>query len=155
MEKPIDSEIYLSDYVCKVELTIPAGTSWADADTTTGNSGYYDGIARVNPVIVAVPTGQTVDITETTSGQKFSIVHPSFTNTQIIQIDCTNRIVRMKAYDNTLTLDDAITLDETNSTNITAYVDFNSDWFILEPGEYNFETEGTAILQTVTYTKRG
>ena len=58
-----------------------------------------------------------------------------------IEIDCDNRIVWMKEDD-----------DDTEGTNITSYVDWNSDWFTLH-GEYNFESTGCAIL-SVDYSER-
>ena len=58
-----------------------------------------------------------------------------------IEIDCDNRIVWLKEDD-----------DDTDGTNITSYVDWNSDWFTLH-NEYNFETIGCAIL-TVQWEER-
>jgi hypothetical protein len=42
--------------------------------------------------------------------------------------------------------------DDTTGTDITAYVDFNSDWFTIL-GEYDFNSDGCAII-SVAYQER-
>ena len=61
----------------------------------------------------------------------------------MIQIDCISRKVLLKKINET----------DNESTDITSFVDYNSDWFILNK-EYAFESN-SSIIQTVSFTERG
>jgi hypothetical protein len=56
-------------------------------------------------------------------------------------IDCEDRIVWLKQDE-----------DSEDGENITAYVDWNSDWFAIS-GEYQFEATG-AVIKAVDYIER-
>ena len=60
---------------------------------------------------------------------------------KIVEIDCDNRQVLLKNDE-----------DDTTGTDISSYVDFNSDWFSLQ-GDFKFSTVSCAIL-AVIYQKR-
>ena len=142
-EDGISQNIDYKDYDGTLKLIIPSGTSYSNTDTVANTRGYNNGIANVNPIITAIPQAETVEITENVHEQSFKIHYP-FPEDSLIEIDCNNRQVYLK------------TLSDENEvgTDITAYVDFNSDWFILYLGEFNFESN-TSIIRTVTYNERG
>jgi hypothetical protein len=142
-EDGISQNIDYRDYDGTLKLVIPSGTSYSNTDTVANTRGYNNGIANVNPIITAIPQAETVEITENVHEQSFKIHYP-FPEDSLIEIDCNNRQVYLK------------TLSDENEvgTDITAYVDFNSDWFILYIGEFNFESN-TSIIRTVTYNERG
>lgn len=144
MTKPIDTNVEGTDYAPKLKLTIPDGTSWDNEDTVSNYLGTNDGIAKVSPIIQAIPLSTTVDIEETESNQKWSITYDGLNSNQIMEINCNTRQVLIRDAE-----------DATNIKDITPYVDFGSDWFNIEVGEYVFTAGSTAIIQTVSITKRG
>ena len=135
-----DNPIEISSYSVKVKLTIPSGTAYKTNTTLTNTTGYVQGLAKVNPLISFKPTGNSIEITETVSGQKFTIHYPEETS-EIMVIDCENRRLYLQNDE-----------DSTEHEDITRYVDFNSDWFHLQ-GEYIF-TATNAYIRTVEYTER-
>lgn len=135
-ENPID----ISSYNIKAKLTVPSGTAYKTNSTTTNTTGNVQGLAKVNPTISLKPTGTNIEVTETISKQKFLITLPETTN-QIIVIDTENRTC-------TLQNDE----DSTEKTDITKYVDFNSDWFTLQ-GTYTF-TGTNCYIRSVEYVER-
>jgi hypothetical protein len=140
MEKPLDTEIEISSYKCKAELTIPAGTSYDLENTVTSSTGYVNGIASINPTIIVKPTDDIISITETVTGQEFHIGYTSWGD-KLLEIDCENRIAWLKESE-----------EDTEAENLNKYVDFNSDWFSII-GEYAFA--GTnCIIRTVDYQER-
>jgi hypothetical protein len=141
MEDAIDPELDINTYKCKVKLTIPAGTSYDKDDTTTSNTGYVNGIANVNPIIIVKPTEATLEIEETQSGQKFNMGYGGDWTNQILEINCEDRTVTMKQDE-----------DSDEETDLTAYVDYNSDWFILK-GEYEFSSIN-CVIRTIKFTER-
>lgn len=141
VENTFDNPIEISSYNIKAKLTVPSGTSYKIQSTTTNTTGYVQGLAKVNPTISIKPTGTEIEVTERNSEQKFTIHYTEDTTDQIIVIDTENR----KCYAQT---DE----DSTDRTDITRYVDFNSDWFVLQ-GAYSFE--GTnCVIRTVEYVER-
>jgi hypothetical protein len=60
---------------------------------------------------------------------------------KVFVIDCEDRIVWLKQDE-----------DSEDGENITAYVDWNSDWFAIS-GEYQFEATG-AVIKAVDYIER-
>ena len=141
LEDTIDSELDINTYVVKAKLTIPSGTAYSRKDVTSNTVGYVTGITAVRPTITLQPDSDTISITEQISGQTFTMGFTGDWNDKIVEIDCENRIVLL--YD-----DD--TDDE--GDDITAYVDFNSDWFTLYE-EYEFDSVNCTIY-TVNYTPR-
>lgn len=141
MEKAFDVEEDIGAYSVKAKLTVPAGTSYNLEDTVTNTFGYVSGLAAVRPVITFAPTGEDVVITENISNQSFHMAYSGEWQDSIVEIDCDNR----KVY---LLTDE----DDINPTDISRYVDINSDWFRLS-GEYSF-TGTNATVRTVTYNER-
>ncbi len=140
LEKAFEPDVDAADYESEVKLIIPAGTSYSKDEITSGATGIVDGIAKINPVITIIPTGENVEIVEELSEQKFNFGYTDYSN-KIIEIDCINRRLLLKSDEN-----------DDDPTDISQYVDFNSDWFILH-GPFSFV--GTnAIIQTVTRTER-
>lgn len=139
---PIDSNVETADYESKTKLIIPAGTSFSKNETVTNTHGHNSGIAKVNPIIVAIPLSDSVEITELNSKQKFNIGY-NFDDGDMIQIDCISRKVLLKKINET----------DNEGIDITSFVDYNSDWFILNR-EYAFESN-SSIIQTVSFTERG
>ena len=149
MEDTFDNEIRVSDYKGSIELIIPDGTAFDVEDTVTNVTGYVDGIASVNPVIAVTHiTSDQLTISEVMNDpdQIFKINKNNLTSdvtfdtNDIITIDCINRLCSI------------IKEGETNSTDISEAVDFNSDWFKIH-GEFEFVAENCTI-QTVTYNVR-
>ena len=141
VEDAFDNPIEISSYNIKAKLTVPSGTSYKVQSTTTNTTGFVQGLAKVPAIISIKPTGSSIEVTERNSEQKFTIHYTEDTTDKIIVIDTENR----KCYAQT---DE----DSTDRTDITRYVDFNSDWFVLQ-GAYSFE--GTnCFIRTVEYTER-
>ena len=141
MEEALDTEIDISTYHCKAKLTIPAGTSYDKVNTTTAGTGYINGIATINPLILVKPTSENISITEENTGQKFHIGYSGEWTDKIIEIDCENRICWLKQNE-----------DDDDPINLNGYVDYNSDWFRLK-GEYHFTSTG-GVVMTVDYAER-
>ena len=134
MEDTLDAEIEISSYNAKAKLVIPAGTSYDKKVTRTNSTGFLSGLASIRPSIICKPTGSIITVSETLSEQEFNMSYDGDWIGKYIEIDCENRIVWLKEDD-----------DDSDGVNITAYVDWNSDWFTIY-GEYNFETVNCAIL---------
>ena len=141
IEETINTELDINTYHIKAKLTIPAGTSYDRVDTTTSSSGYIKGIASINPIVTVTPTSEVIEITETISNQKFNIGYTGDWNGKLLEIHTHDRKVYLRTDE-----------DDTTPTDLTSYVDYNSDWFSLK-GEYTFE--GTnCIIRTVTFSER-
>ena len=141
MEKAMDVSNETGAYLIKAELTIPSGTSFDKEDTTTNITGFVQGLAAVNPYIPFKPMDSTINIKEELTGQSFNMGYTGDWQSQIVMIDCEDRKVYMME-----------TEEDTNPTDISKYVDFNSDWFHLL-GEYSFSGTG-CVIRTVTFTER-
>ena len=141
IEDTFDNPIEISSYNIKAKLTVPSGTSYKTQSTTTNTTGNVQGLAKVNPVISIKPTGTEIEVTEQNSGQKFTIHYPENTTDEIIVIDTASRRCYLQSDE-----------DSTERTDITNYVDFNSDWIVLQ-GAYVF-TGTNCYIRTVTYTER-
>ena len=141
MEKAMDVSNETGAYLIKAELTIPSGTSFDKEDTTTNITGFVQGLAAVNPYITFKPMDSTINIKEELTGQSFNMGYTGDWQSQIVMIDCEDRKVYMME-----------TEEDTNPTDISKYVDFNSDWFHLL-GEYSFSGTG-CVIRTVTFTER-
>ena len=140
MEEAFDTELNINTYHIKAQLTVPAGTSYDRESTTTSSTGYINGLANINPVVIVKPYEQTVTIKEKISGQEFHIGYTDWQD-RILVIDCEDRIAWLQENE-----------DDTDPINMNKYVDFNSDWFSIK-GEYEFEGTGCAI-RTVDYQER-
>ena len=143
LEDPIDEDPKTVGYESKMKLTIYDGTSWANEDTVTNTSGSNDGISKVQPVIECVPLSTTIEITEAIHNQKFTITNEDFNASSIVRIDCANQKAELKDVQG----------DEWED--ISYLVDWDVDWFILYPGEFLFEENGTCLIQNITHTRRG
>ena len=140
MEKPIKTDANASNYECEATLTVPHGTAYTKEEIVTGASGKVNGIAKINPKIVIIPTNEHIEILETTTNQKFLMTYNGWTNEDLVEINCANRSVLLDKP------------GEENLIDITAYTDFNSDWFKII-GEYHFEPTG-CIIQTISRIER-
>ena len=136
-----DVEIDINTYKVKIKMVIPSGTSYDINNTLTGNTGYVQGLVGVEPIIQVTPVDNTIQISETVTGQKFNIGYTGDWNGKIVELDCEDRIVWLKE-----------TEDDPDPINISQYADFNSDWFTLK-GEYHFETIN-CVFKTVSYIER-
>ena len=141
MTKPFTITSEISGYNVKAELTIPAGTSYSVEDSVTNTIGYVQGLAAVRPIITIQPSSTNITVKESLSGQTFNMGYSGEWDDKIIEINCDDRQVLLKAAD-----DDDAPID------ISKYVDHNSDWFRLY-GEYSFEGVN-CIIRTVTYNER-
>jgi len=145
MEDAIDAEAEFVDYEGKIKLVIPAGTSFSKTPQITNASGTNDSIAKVNPEIRLVASQASFTINESVTDQKWELLSNNVVNAgDIIRLDCENRV----AYKLTRNA----TTGDYDNTDITSYVDFNSDWFIIHQ-DYNFQCEG-AMIQEVTFNER-
>ena len=134
IEDELDAEIEISSYILKAKLTIPSGTFYTTDDIITNVNGFVQGVASISPSLTLTATDETLEVTETVSGQTFNMGCAGITG-KIIEIDCEDRKVYLK--------DDEDDENE-DSIDISKYVDFNSDWFVLF-GEYNFESVGCVV----------
>ena len=141
IEKALDITNTNGNYDVKAKLTIPSGTSYSKANTTTNIIGYVQGLVSINPVITLKPLNDTITITELNTNQRFTIGYSGGWQSKIVMIDCANRKVWLLESD-----------DDTTGLDISKYVDFNSDWFRLY-GEYSFESSDCTI-RTVTFKER-
>lgn len=137
----LDIKPVQSYYEVKAKLVIPAGTSYSKQSTTTNISGSVQGLAAVNPKITFKPQGSTIEILELNSKQKFSMTYSQDWQSQIVELDCANRIASLKSND-----------DDSSAVDISGFVDFNSDWFALK-GDYSFSSSN-CVIRTVEYTER-
>jgi len=128
-------------YTIKAKLTIPAGTAYSKQNTSTNITGFVQGIASVNPVISLKAQDNVITLQETVTGQKFTIGYDGDWQTGIVEIDCEERKVYHRTNE-----------DDTEPTDLSKYVDFNSDWFNLH-GEYNFNATGCTVRK-VEFTER-
>ena len=138
LENTLDITTEVSGYTVKAKLVIPSGTSYSIDDTVTNTVGYAQGLAPVKPVITIQPSQPNIQLSETISDQTFNIGYSGDWNNSIVEIDCDNRKVYL--------------IDDDNRTDISKYVDHNSDWFRLQ-GEYSFEGVN-CIIRTVTFNER-
>jgi hypothetical protein len=141
MEDTFDNKVEISSYEVKIKLTIPSGTAYKKQSTTTNKVGYVNGLASVNPVIVIKPTDNLITVTETLTDQNFHMGYDGDITDKVFVIDCEDRIVWLKQDE-----------DSEDGENLTAYVDWNSDWFAIS-GEYQFEATG-AVIKAVDYIER-
>jgi len=141
MEEPFEVNTEISDHTVKAKLTIPSGTSYSLEDTVTSIVGNANGLAAVHPTIRFKPNGTNIEIRETESNQTFNMGYAGDWNNKTVEIDCEDRTVNL--YD-----DD----EDEEPTDISKYVDHNTDWFRLY-GEYSFEGLNCTIL-SVTFTER-
>jgi hypothetical protein len=138
LEKTIKAEAKAASYECDATLTIPAGTAFTTEEITTGPSGKVNGVAKINPTLTIIPTNDHIEITETLSGQKWTMTYNNWSNTDTVEINTANRQVQLNHNE--------------EITDITAYTDYNSDWFKIH-GDYQFTSEG-CIIQTISRIER-
>lgn len=141
IEDTLENPIEISSYSVKAKLSVPSGTAFKENETVTSSTGNVQGLAKVRPVITIKPTGNNIELRESESNQTFNITYPGDISGKIIEIDCDNRKVYLLSEN-----------DDGMVTEITSYVDFNSDWFALQ-GEYVF-TCTNAYIRTVSYIER-
>lgn len=145
MEESIDADVEFTEYEGKIKLVVPAGTSFSKTPQITNSSGTNDSIAKVNPEIRLVANQSSFTINETVTNQKWVLRTNSVVSAgDIIRLDCENRVVYKLTKDNST--------GDYENTDITSYVDFNSDWFIIHQ-DYNFECDN-AMIQSVTFSER-
>lgn len=141
MTDTMDITTSAGSYTIKAKLTIPAGTAYSKQNTSTNITGFVQGIASVNPIISLKAQDNVITLQETVTGQKFTIGYDGDWQTGIVEIDCEERKVYHKTNE-----------DDTEPTDLSKYVDFNSDWFNLH-GEYNFNASGCTVRK-VEFTER-
>ena len=142
LEDTLTTDLDINTYSVKAKLVIPAGTSYDKVATKTNTVGYINGLAHIRPVIQFKPNSQHISLKETITEQEFQMSYPLDEWTgKVVEVDCDNRIVLLKNDD-----------DDDTGTDITAYTDFNSDWFTIL-GEYDFTSDGCAII-SVAYQER-
>jgi hypothetical protein len=141
MTDTMDITTSAGSYNIKAKLTIPAGTAYSKQNTSTNITGFVQGIASVNPVISLKAQDNVITLQETVTGQKFTIGYDGDWQTGIVEIDCEERRVYHRTNE-----------DDTEPTDLSKYVDFNSDWFNLH-GEYNFNASGCTVRK-VEFTER-
>ncbi|MBR3140727.1 MAG: phage tail family protein, partial [Methanobrevibacter sp.] len=145
LQEPFDSDPAITDYDSKLKLIVPAGTAFAKKDTVSNVSGANQGIAKVNPIITFIPTGDVVEISETINNQYFKISESDWSSENTVEIDCNTRKITILDYVD----------DETGMTikkDISESGDLNNDWFVLHE-DYSFEANN-AIIQTVSFKER-
>ena len=141
MKEAMDISQQNGAYDVKAKLVIPAGTAYSKEVSTTNITGYVQGLAAVSPMISFKPQSTVIEINELISSQRFSMGYGGDWQSKVVVLDCENRIAWLKSNE-----------DDTEAIDISAYVDFNSDWFALK-GEYSFS--GTnCVIRTVEYTER-
>ena len=142
LEDTLTTDLDINTYSVKAKLVVPAGTSYDKVATKTNTVGYINGLAHIRPVIQFKPNSQHISLKETITEQEFQMSYPLDEWTgKVVEVDCDNRIVLLKNDD-----------DDDTGTDITAYTDFNSDWFTIL-GEYDFTSDGCAII-SVAYQER-
>lgn len=141
MVEAFETDIDVANATIEIKLIIPSGTAYTKEDSITNTTGSVSGLAKVNPIITVVPTGETIEIYEIRTGQKFNLSYTNWTTNHLVEIDCINRIVLLKTEPG-----------DTAPINITSYVDMNVDWFVLH-GDYEF-TSTNAMIQTVVTNER-
>lgn len=141
MTDTMDIKTSAGAYNIKAKLTIPAGTAYSKQNTSTNITGFVQGIASVNPIISLKAQDNVITLQETVTGQKFTIGYNGDWQTGIVEIDCEERKVYHRTNE-----------DDTEPTDLSRYVDFNSDWFNLH-GEYNFNASGCTVRK-VEFTER-
>lgn len=140
LEEPIDAKATVSTYECKVKLTVPAGTAFTNDDIVAGKSGRVNGLAKVNPVIVIIPTASNIEISESFTDQTFTMTYSNMQTTDTIEIDCENRKIYLRNND-----------DEVSDITADA-ADWDTDWFLLYD-QFLFEESG-CVIQSVTWNER-
>lgn len=141
LEDSPSATLEVNSYNVKAKLKIPSGTAYSKEDTVTSSIGYVQGLCSVEPIIRVKCLDTTIEIRETVTGQKFNMGYTGDWSNGIVEIDCEDHVVYLKE-----------NADAETGEDITAYCDFNVDWFRLY-GEFAFE--GTnCIIQTVQYTER-
>lgn len=138
LEDSIGVDFESANSELEIKLVIPSGTAFAKEETITSVTGVVTGIAKVNPIIELIPLGDHVEIVETLTGQQFNMNYTRWSSDTTVRIDCNQREVTV------ISGDDEIDISE--------FIDFTSDWFILD-GEYIFESTN-CIIQSVTFTER-
>lgn len=142
LDSPLDNEVTAMEYEAEAKLIIPSGTSFSKKDNVTNNVGRNSGIAKVNPIITvfSCESGKPVEITDEVSKQKMVINIPegAVDLMDIVEIDCINRKVT--------TIHNDVMVD------LTGYVDFSSDWFIINE-EFHY-TSQNCFIQTVRFKER-
>lgn len=140
----LDYDVEAADFETSIKLEVPTGTSFSNYDTITGSTGVVRGVAKVNPVLVITNiVGETVEIIETNTEQKFTINYPfDQVTANTVEIDCINRKVYLKENE-----------EDGTGQDITNYVDFNSDWFVLD-NRFSFNALN-CIVQSTRFNERG
>ena len=138
-----DTDLDISTYSLDVKLTVPSGTAFNVNDTMVNNAGYVQGLVSVNPIITIKPLATTVTLTEEESNQKFIISYSEYEEDDLYIIDCENRTVNIRKTN---------AANDNDDVDISSYVDFNSDWFVINN---DFLFNGlNCMIQTVQYTER-
>lgn len=140
LEDTLDNNLKITSYEVKAKLTIPSGTAFSYQEKVSNTYGFVDGLTHINPVITLKPLSNALIITEMVSGQTFNMACPDYEN-KIIQLNCKNRKAILKTDHDTST-----------GTDISRYVDLNSDWFRLL-GEYAFDT-ANCIITNIKFRER-
>lgn len=140
LESGIEADVDITGYRCKAKLTIHDGTSFKKKETVTNANGIVTGLAKVNPYIVVIPSGNLISIDENVTGQKFTATNDNWIG-KYVELDCEDRILWVRD------------TEDADPVNITGSVDINSDWFTLDD-VYRF-TGSNCIINSVTFTERG
>lgn len=144
-EDAIDANSNSADYDGSIKLIVPSGTSTNKNMNISNAYGVNNSIAKVNPEIYVVALENTVVITEDKSNQELIIRGENIVN-KLIRVDCSNR----EAY---ILEDNSDNTEEYVNINITPNIDINSDFFVIQ-GEYSFNCNNTANIQSVRFFER-
>lgn len=144
IEDAIEANVEYTEYEGTIKLIVPSGTSETKSTKITNNYGTNSSIAKINPEIYLSVHNTEVIITEYNTKQQMIIRDDTFKD-DLLKIDCANRTV-YKLIENENDSD-------YTSKNITDKVDFNSDWFSIY-GDYNFQTNNTASIQSINFKER-
>ena len=137
--KEFDGEYKGANYYADITLEIPSGTSYDVTRTVTGPNGRASANIVISPDIYYLSnTDGELLIYESSFEQEFLVQNSRIRDGSTIHIDTENRRVYLE--------------DTNGDIDITASVDYNSNWFKLK-GEYSF-TSSTGIVTSVEYYVR-
>ena len=144
LEDEVSAEAILSQYEGTIKLTIPAGTSYNKEPVVSANIGTNNGLVKVSPQINL--KNLRSDITINQGEESWHIVHSDFKENDLLEINCQERTCIW--YE----LDPTSETEKRNPRDVTEYVDFTSDWFVLD-GDFEFTSSGADILSVIFYER--
>lgn len=120
---------------CKTNVTVPSGVALNAEPTITGPTGLNKGIISVRPVITFSTDGSSsITITDNASATQILTINRTITAETILTIDCKNR-----------------TVTGNDNVDYTQYVDINTVWFNIRPGQFDYQITGGMIQNVIFY----